>query len=106
MPVPQYKLLSFVQIPICTMMRMNTSSFPVMVFLDNITISDNHGGFRFPPGTTISGSLTVARSAQAYKQSHGRLPDFEWLDYSPDVPNVINGDPLRMANTGDELVSV
>jgi cardiolipin synthase A/B len=72
--------------------------------LDNITISDNHGGFRFPPGTTINGFLTVARSAQAYEQSHGRLPDFEWLDYSPDVPNVINGDPLRMANTGDELV--
>jgi cardiolipin synthase len=72
--------------------------------LDNITISDNHGGFRFPPGTHLRGSLTVARSAQAYEQSHGRLPDFEWLDYSPDVPNVINGDPLRMANTGDELV--
>jgi len=72
--------------------------------LDDITISDNHGGFRFPAGTTIRGSLTIARSAQAYAQSHGRLPDFEWLEYSPDVPNVINGDPLRMANTGDELV--
>jgi cardiolipin synthase A/B len=72
--------------------------------LDDITISDNHGGFRFPPGTELRGFLTVARSALAYKQSHGRLPDFEWLDYSPHVPNVINGDPLRMANTGDELV--
>ena len=72
--------------------------------LDDITISDNHGGFRFPPGTTINGSLTVARSAKAYEQSHGMLPDFEWLDSSPDVPNVINGDPLRLANNGDELV--
>jgi len=72
--------------------------------LDNITISDNHGGFRFPPGTTIQGSLTIARSAHGYEQSHGRLPDFEWLDYSPDVPNVINGDPLRLANAKDELV--
>jgi cardiolipin synthase A/B len=72
--------------------------------LDNITISDNHGGFRFPPGTNIRGSLTVARSARAYNQSLGRLPDFEWLDSSPDVPDVINGDPLRLANTGDELV--
>jgi len=72
--------------------------------LDNITVSDNHGGFQFPPGTLIRGSLTVARSAQAYNQSHGRLPDFEWLDYSPDVPEVINGDPLRLANAGDELV--
>ena len=56
------------------------------------------------PVLIIRGSLTVARSAQAYEQSHGRLPDFEWLDYSPDVPDVINGDPLRLANTGDELV--
>jgi len=72
--------------------------------LDNITISDNHGGFRFPLGTSLNGFLTVARSAQAYEQSHGRPPDFEWLDYSPSVPNVINGDPLRMANTGDELM--
>lgn len=47
--------------------------------------------------------MTVARNAQAYNQSHGRFPDFEWLDYSPDVPGVINGDPLRLANAGDEL---
>ena len=72
--------------------------------LDDITLSDNHGGFRFPPGTDLTGSLTVARSAKAYEQSHGRLPDFEWLDYSPEVPNVIGGDPLRLANTMDELV--
>jgi cardiolipin synthase A/B len=72
--------------------------------LDNITISDNHGGFRFPPGIRLQGSMTVARNARAYEQSHGRLPDFEWLDYSPDVPNVINGDPLRLANAKDELV--
>jgi cardiolipin synthase A/B len=73
-------------------------------FLDDITISDGKGGFRFPPGTKITGSLTIARSAKAYEQSHGIMPDFEWLDYSPDVPNVINGDPLRMANADDELV--
>jgi len=72
--------------------------------LDTIAISDNHGGFRFPPGTVINGSITIARSAHAFEQSHGRLPDFEWLNYSPDVPDVINGDPLRLANTGDELV--
>jgi len=72
--------------------------------LDDITVSDNHGGFRFPPGRIIRGSLTIARSAVAYRESHGTSPDYEWLDYSPDVPNVINGDPLRMANAGDELV--
>ena len=72
--------------------------------LDDISLSDNHGGFRFPPGTVIRGSVTVARNAVAYNQTHGRYPDFEWLDYSPAVPNVINGDPLRLANTRDELV--
>ncbi|OPX61644.1 MULTISPECIES: phosphatidylserine/phosphatidylglycerophosphate/cardiolipin synthase family protein [unclassified Methanoregula] len=72
--------------------------------LDDISLSDNHGGFRFPPGTVIRGYVTVARNAVAYNQTHGRYPDFEWLDYSPDVPNVINGDPLRLANTRDELV--
>ncbi|MDO9325176.1 MAG: phospholipase D-like domain-containing protein [Methanoregula sp.] len=72
--------------------------------LDGITVSDGRGGFRFPPGTRISGTLTVARSGPAFLQSHGKLPDWEWLDYSPAVPNVINGDPLRLANTGDELL--
>jgi phosphatidylserine/phosphatidylglycerophosphate/cardiolipin synthase-like enzyme len=72
--------------------------------LDNITVSDGEGGFRFPPGTVIDGFLTIARSAQAYKHSNGRFPDFEWLDYSPDVPDVINGHPLRLANINDELI--
>ncbi|MDO8871446.1 MAG: phospholipase D-like domain-containing protein [Methanoregula sp.] len=72
--------------------------------LDGITVSDGRGGFRFPPGTRINGALTIARSGPAFLQSHGKLPAFEWLDYSPVVPNVINGDPLRLANTGDELL--
>ncbi|MDO9034018.1 MAG: phospholipase D-like domain-containing protein [Methanoregula sp.] len=72
--------------------------------LDSITVSDGRGGFRFPPGTRINGALTIARSGPAFLQSHKKLPDFEWLDYSPVVPNVINGDPLRLANTGDELL--
>jgi hypothetical protein len=46
--------------------------------LDAIAISDNHGGFRFPSGTVINGTLTVARSAPAFEKTHGRLPDFEW----------------------------
>jgi len=72
--------------------------------LDGITISDGEGGFRFPPGTRINGLLTIARSGTAFKQSHGEYPDFEWLDYSPLVPNVINGDPLRLANSKDALM--
>lgn len=72
--------------------------------LDDITISDNHGGFRFPPGSTLHGRLTIARDAMAYRESHGTFPDYEWMDYSPVVPDVIGGDPLRLANGGDELV--
>ncbi|MCX6697818.1 MAG: phospholipase D-like domain-containing protein [Methanoregula sp.] len=72
--------------------------------LDGITVSDGNGGFRFPPGTTLHGTVTVARNAIAFEESHGRLPDFEWLDHSRDVPNVINGATLRMANAKDNLM--
>ena len=72
--------------------------------LDGITISDGKGGFRFPVGTNINGLLTVARSGTAFEQSHGMYPDFEWLDYSQAIPNVINGAPLRMANSKDALM--
>jgi cardiolipin synthase len=72
--------------------------------LDDITISDNKGGFRFPAGTTIGGYLTIARSAQAFAQSHGSNPDFEWLNTSLKVPDVVNGNPLRLANAKDELL--
>jgi len=48
--------------------------------------------------------LTIARSGTAFKQSHGKDPDFEWLNYSPLVPDVINGDPLRLANAKDALM--
>jgi phosphatidylserine/phosphatidylglycerophosphate/cardiolipin synthase-like enzyme len=72
--------------------------------LDGITISDSKGGFRFPVGTKINGLLTVARSGTAFEQSHGKYPDFEWLDYSQAVPNVVNGAPLRMANSKDTLM--
>jgi len=72
--------------------------------LDGITISDGQGGFRFPPGTRINGLLTIARSGTAFKQSHGIYPDFEWLDYSQMVPDVIMGDTLRLANSKDALM--
>jgi len=72
--------------------------------LDCITISDGKEGFRFPPGTLMNGVLTVARSGTAFEQSHGIFPDFEWLDYSEEVPNVINGKPLRMANQKDVIL--
>ncbi|MFA5237686.1 MAG: phospholipase D-like domain-containing protein [Methanoregula sp.] len=72
--------------------------------LDAIAISDNHGGFRFPAGTIINGTLTIARSAPAFEKTHGKYPDFEWQNYSPAVPDVVSGGTLRMANTRDELM--
>jgi cardiolipin synthase len=72
--------------------------------LDGVVISDGRGGFRFPTGMRISGTLTVARSGAAFQESHGVLPDFEWLDYSPAVPEVIPGDTLRLANVKDMLI--
>ena len=72
--------------------------------LDGIAISDNHGGFRFPAGTFINGTLTVARDASAFEKTHGSLPDFEWQNYSPEVPDVVSGTPLRLANSRDELM--
>jgi len=71
--------------------------------LDDVAISDNHGGFRFPHGTLIEGTLTIARNGPAFEKTHGKYPDFEWQDNSPDVPDVVSGTHLRLANTGDEL---
>jgi len=72
--------------------------------LDGITVSDGEGGFRFPAGTVINGQITVARDALAFERSHGQLPNYEWYDYSKDVPDVISGDKIRMANAHDELI--
>ncbi len=72
--------------------------------LEGITVSDGRGGFRFPPGTSINGTVTVARDGPAFHESHGIYPDFEWLDYSPQVSDIIPGDTLRLANNRDMLI--
>jgi cardiolipin synthase A/B len=71
--------------------------------LDGVVVSDGEGGFRFPPGSRISGTVTIARDATGYQKTHGLYPDFEWYDYSPHVPNVIRGGTLRMGNAEDQL---
>jgi cardiolipin synthase len=71
--------------------------------LDGVTISDGEGGFHFPPGSTINGRLTIARNAEAYTRSHGNLPDYEWFDNSPQVPDVIRSGNMQLSNTGDQL---
>ena len=72
--------------------------------LDDISVSDGKSGFRFPAGTRINGSVTIARNAIAFEQTHAKYPDFEWLDNSPQIRNVIPGNTLRMANAKDALM--
>lgn len=71
--------------------------------LDGITITDGEGGFRFPPGTTINGRLTVAYNSIAFEKTHGRYPDWEWYNYSSSVPDVIRGGVLKLSNSDDTL---
>jgi phosphatidylserine/phosphatidylglycerophosphate/cardiolipin synthase-like enzyme len=72
--------------------------------LGGITVADAAGGFRFPPGTAIAGTIVVARNGKAFEQAHGTLPAFEWVDSSPAIPDVISAHALRMANTKDSLL--
>ncbi len=72
--------------------------------LDGILVSDGEGGFRFPPGSRIDGLITVAYNGRAYASVHDELPDFEFYNYSPYVPDVIPAGAFRLANTGDELM--
>ena len=72
--------------------------------LDGIMVSDGEGGFRFPLGSRIDGLLTVAYNGMAYTSVHGRLPDFEIYNYSPEIPDVIPAGSFRLANAGDELM--
>ena len=71
--------------------------------LDGITITDGEGGFRFPPGTAINGTLTVAYNSIAFEKTHGRYPDWEWYNYSLSVPDVTRGGVLKLSNSGDTL---
>jgi phosphatidylserine/phosphatidylglycerophosphate/cardiolipin synthase-like enzyme len=71
--------------------------------LDGFVISDGEGGFRFPSGTRIQGRLVVAREGESYFITHGNLPDFEWEDSGPRVPDVVRSGRFQMANTADEL---
>ena len=51
----------------------------------------------------ISGGQ-VAYNGMAYAGVHDRLPDFEYYNFSPDVPDVIPAGAFRLANAGDELM--
>lgn len=71
--------------------------------LDMISISDGEGGFRFPPGTLIPGKLVIAGNGEAFSKSHGIYPDFEWINSSSAIPDVIRTGTFRLANNRDQL---
>jgi len=71
--------------------------------LDGIVVTDGEGGFRFPEGTTIHGTIVVARDAAAYRSSHGAYPDFEWEGSAPEVPDVVRTGRFQLANDHDQL---
>lgn len=70
---------------------------------DGILVTDGEGGIRFPPGTTLRGLTVVAMDAEAYRNSHGEYPDFEWDGSSPVVPDMIRTGRFQLSNTADEI---
>ncbi|NYT07241.1 MAG: phospholipase, partial [Methanomicrobiales archaeon] len=72
--------------------------------LDGIVISDGEGGFRFPAGTAIPGTLVIARDGTAYRQTHGKNPDFEVYDSGPSIPDVVRSGNFQLSNSGDQLL--
>ena len=71
--------------------------------LDGLTVSDGEGGFRFPEGSRINGTITIAKNADAFRETHGEYPDFEWFNYTGVVPEVIRGGSLALGNVHDDL---
>lgn len=80
---------------------------------DAVNRTDFEDVRRFPAGTLLApgDTLVVATAATAFFAEHGTNPDFEILNTSASVPNLIDdvtwGDPaalLQLANSGDEVI--
>jgi cardiolipin synthase len=71
--------------------------------LDGVVVSDGEGGFRFPPGATIDGEITIAAHGTDYQTVHGIPPRYEWYDTSPLIEDVIRSGILKLANKEDQL---
>ena len=72
--------------------------------LANVTVSDGEGSLSFPAGAQARGRVTVADEALSYLAVHGSLPDFEFGNTSPAVPDMARTGRFALANDGDELV--
>ncbi|MCZ9312574.1 MAG: phospholipase D-like domain-containing protein [Methanocorpusculum sp.] len=71
--------------------------------LDGWTITDGEGSVRFPPGTTASGGIIIAREGTAYHSIHGTYPDYEIYSTHPSVPDALFTGRFQMANTKDDI---
>jgi cardiolipin synthase len=80
---------------------------------DAVNTTDFEDVRRFPAGTTLApgATLVVATSATAFFAEHNKNPDFEILNTSPTVPDLVDdpawGDPaalLQLGNSGDEVI--
>ncbi|HMK15719.1 MAG TPA: phospholipase, partial [Methanomicrobiales archaeon] len=72
--------------------------------LADVTIWDGEGNLTFPSGALARGRITVADGALSYRAVHGSLPDFELVNTSPAVPDVVKAGRFAPANDGDELI--
>lgn len=71
--------------------------------LDGWVITDGEGSVRFPPGTTATGEIIVAREGTAYYNIHGSYPDYEIYSTHPSVPDALFTGRFQMANSKDDI---
>lgn len=72
--------------------------------LDGVTLEDGEGVLGFPPGTWISGRITIATEGPAFLSTYGTEPDFEIRDVTAGIPNMHRNGSFAMANRADQLI--
>ena len=72
--------------------------------LDGITLEDGEGVLAFPPGTRISGRITIAAEGPAFLSTYGTPPDFEILNATAGIPDMHHRGMFAMANRADQLI--
>jgi phosphatidylserine/phosphatidylglycerophosphate/cardiolipin synthase-like enzyme len=72
--------------------------------LADLVISDNGGSLRFPPGAGLDSRAVIARNGTAYRQTFGVSPEYEMMDSSPAIKNMVRKGDLRLGNEHDQLI--
>jgi Lamin Tail Domain len=78
---------------------------------DEETLGGTEGMFRFPDGTLLHGGqiIIIANRASAFVQVYGRVPDFEFVNSDPGVPDLIKDKQwaignIELTNNADEVL--